>query len=150
MLDFSNDAIPKDAAIDAPYTQDECDYKEPNDTPDTAAVIMAGDTGPAAICAHAGDAGGQDLDYYKFTVSAAATVTIAIQFTNRPGGDLDLALYNSTGTTMITASRGFGDGETIVCPAVSPPCPSLAAGDYIFEVFPAVTGAVNAYTFSVQ
>jgi hypothetical protein len=150
ILDFSDSAAPHDAATDAPYTQAECDYKEPNDTVETAAVIVAGDVGPAAICARAPDAGGlADVDYYKFTVSTATTVTIAIQFTNRPGGDLDLALVDATGLP-IASSRGFGDGETITCPGASPACGTLAPGDYVFEVFPAVTGAVNAYTFSVQ
>jgi hypothetical protein len=77
-------------------------------------------------------------------------LTLAIQFTNRPGGDLDLKLYDSTGTT-ISQSRGFGDGETIVCPGTAPACPTITAGqDYVFEVFPALPGYVNAYTFSVQ
>src|SRR6185437_15092429 len=80
VLDFSDKAIPKDAMTDAPYTADECAYKEPNDSFDTA-----------------------------------TSVTFAIQFTNRPGGDLDLELLDSTGTQK-AISRGFGDGETIVCP----------------------------------
>ena len=32
---------------------------------------------------------------------------------------------------------------------MSPTCPALAAGDYVFEVFPAATGATNRYTFSL-
>lgn len=143
VLDFSDKAIPKDAAIDAPYTADECMYKEPNDSVDTAPVITTTDTGPAAICAD--DPG----DYYKFTVAGASTVTIGIQFTNRPGGDLDLQLLDTMGT-QVSISRGFGDGETIVCPGAAPACPKLADGDYVMRVFPAVTGAVNAYTFSLQ
>ncbi len=143
VLDFSDKAIPKDAQIDAPYTADECAYKEPNDTVDTAAMITSADTGPAAICAN--DPG----DYYKFAVAGATTVTVAIQFTNRPGGDLDLELLDTAGT-QVSISRGFGDGETIVCPGAAPACPKLADGDYVMRVFPAVTGDVNAYTFSVQ
>ncbi len=143
VLDFSDKAIPKDAAIDAPYTADECMYKEPNDSVDTAQMITTADTGPAAICAN--DPG----DFYKFTVAGASTVTVAIQFTNRPGGDLDLQLLDTMGT-QVSISRGFGDGETIVCPGPAPACPKLANGDYVMRVFPAVTGAVNAYTFSVQ
>ena len=83
VLDFSDKAVPKDAMIDAPYTDDQCAYKEPNDSFEAAAMIAPTDTGPAAICAN--DPG----DYYKFTVAGATTVTVAIQFTNRPGGDLD-------------------------------------------------------------
>jgi hypothetical protein len=143
VLDFSDKAIPKDAMIDAPYTADECTYKEPNDSFDTAAMITAADTGPAAICAD--DMG----DFYKFTVAGATTVTVSIQFTNRPGGDLDLELLD--GTNMRKAiSRGFGDGETITCPGAAPACPALSDGDYVMRVFPATTGSVNAYTFSVM
>jgi len=143
VLDFSNKAIPKDAMIDAPFTADECAYKEPDDTPDMAAMITTADTGPAAICP--GDPG----DYYKFTVAGASTVTVSIQFTNRPGGDLDLELLDAMGT-QVSISRGFGDGETIMCPGAAPACAKLVDGDYIMRVFPAVTDAVNEYTFSLQ
>jgi hypothetical protein len=143
VLDFSDKAIPKDAMADAPYTADECAYKEPNDTPDTAAVITTADTGPAAICAD------DPADYYKFTVAGATTVTVAIQFTNRPGGDLDLQLLDAAGA-QVSISRGFGDGELIMCPGTVPPCPTLADGDYLMRVFPAMTGAVNDYTISLQ
>ena len=143
VLDFSDKAIPKDAMVDAPYTADECAYKEPNDTPDTAQVITATDTGPAAICAD------DPADYYKFTVAGASTVTVAIQFTNRPGGDLDLELLDAAGA-QVSISRGFGDGEQIMCPGAVPACSKLADGDYVMRVFPAVTGAVNEYTFTLQ
>lgn len=146
VLDFDK-APPADASIDAPYTQAECDYLEPNDSVAAAAMIGAADTGPAAICAPT-NGGSEDADYYKFTVSSA-TVTVAIQFTNRPGGDLDIKLLDSTGA-MQSQSRGFGDGEMITCPGASPSCPTLAAGDYILQVFPAVPGSVNAYTFAIM
>jgi hypothetical protein len=143
ILDF-DEAPPADAAIDAPYTQEQCDYKEPNDSPSAPATVEATDSGPAAICAGTPE----DLDFYKFTV-ASATVTLSIAFTNRPGGDLDIKLLD-TGGTMIAQSRGFGDGEMLVCPGASPSCPTLAVGtDYILEVFPAVAGSVNTYTFTI-
>jgi len=50
---------------------------------------------------------------------------------------------------VLSRSSGFGDQETIVCPGQSPACPALAADDYVFEVFPALTGAVNSYTIAV-
>lgn len=143
ILDFDA-AAPADAAIDAPYTQAECDYKEPNDSAATAAPITAADTGPAAICA-----GSVDEDFYKFTVESA-TVTVSLQFTNRPGGDLDMKLLDSSGL-MVSQSRGFGDGEMIVCPGGVPSCATLTVGaDYIVQVFPAVAGSVNSYTFSIM
>jgi hypothetical protein len=143
VLDFSDKAIPKDAMTDAPYTADQCAYKEPNDSFDTAQMITSTDTGPAAIC------DSDPADYYKITIGTATSVTFAIQFTNRPGGDLDLELLDSTGTQK-AISRGFGDGEAIACPGSAPPCSALTPGDYVMRVFPAVQGAVNQYTFSVQ
>ena len=147
LLDFSDSAIPKDAQPDAPYTADECAYKEPNDTFDTAAVIVPGvDTGPAAICAGSTE----DDDFYKFTVPMGTTsVNVAIQFTDSVG-DLDLKVFAAADSSNpVGQSRGFSDGESVTCPGTSPPCSMLSAGDYIFEVFPAVPGAVNNYTFSV-
>lgn len=146
ILDFSDSAAPADAMADTPYTPAECEYMEPNESVSSPAMITAADTGPAAICGS--EAGPEDHDFYKFTVPDAATVTIAITFTNRPGGDLDMKLYDATGA-MVSQSRGFGDGESITCPNMTPACAQLAAGDYIFEVFPAVTGSVNSYTISL-
>src|SRR5690349_564406 len=84
-LDFSSNAVPIDAMIDAPYTQPECDYMTGNDSFDTAGMITPGaDTGPAAICAPpAGPA--TDADFFKFAVaSTTAKVTVSIAFTQRP------------------------------------------------------------------
>jgi Bacterial pre-peptidase C-terminal domain len=146
ILDFSDKAGVHDASLDGPYTQAECDYKEPNDTVDTAAVIdPTVDMGPAAICKVPT---GEDDDYYKFTVATGIT-KVTIMLTNAPGGgDLDLKLYDST-DQVIGQSRNFSDTETLICPAVSPACPSLAAGDYVFEVLPGSPVNLNNYTFSV-
>lgn len=149
ILDFSNSAVPVDAEIDAPYTAEQCAFKEPNESPDAASVVMTTDTGPGAICA-TGVTGIDDHDFYKFTVPAnTAKVTVTIMFTNRPTGDLDLRLYNKMGTTVLARSSGFGDTEAITCPGASPACTALAPDDYVFEVFPALTGSVNPYTFNV-
>src|SRR5512134_2534591 len=81
VLDFSDQAIPKDAPIDAPYTQAECNYKEPNETAAAAAALLPAETGPAAICA--GDV--EDHDFYQLTVPATATkVEIRISTAYRP------------------------------------------------------------------
>ena len=145
LLDFSDNAIPIDAQIDAPYTADQCAFMEPNNSLAEAVVITTADVGPAAICPE----DPEDHDFYKFTVPAAtASVTLRVNFTNRPGGDLDLKILDSAGV-MVAQSRGFLDGETIVCPALSPRCDALAPGDYVFEVFPALGGAVNSYDFAL-
>ena len=148
VLDFSPKAVPTDAMIDAPYDRAACQYMEPNDTIDTATTMQPGtDTGPAAICPLV--MGVDDLDYYKFTVPAGTMkVTVATAFVNRLG-DLDMRLFAASTQALVAESLGFTDGETITCPASSPPCPMLAAGDYIFEVFGAEAGVTNGYTFSV-
>jgi hypothetical protein len=146
VLDFSDRAIPIDAvaAIDGPVASAGCDYKEPNETVATAAPIVPGDTGPAALC------GATDHDFYKIRVPAmTGQVAIRIAFSQR-SGDLDLRLTDKTGQTMLAQSLGFGDAEAIVCPAVSPPCAALAADDYVFEVFAAAAGAGNPYTLAVE
>lgn len=146
ILDFSDRAIPKDAAIDSRFTAAECAYGEPNDTAATAHALQSGETGPAAICTTPG--GTDDVDYYSFQVPMGTmATTIDISFQNQIG-DLDLALYDGN-ATFITASRGFSDGESIVCPGTTPSCAALAPGTYIFEVLPATTGVQNDYTFSV-
>ena len=151
ILNFSDQAGVHDASIDGPYTGAECAYKEPNDTPDTAAVITVADMGPAAICKEGPDAGvAEDDDWYRFTVPpGTTTVTITMVYPNAPGGDLDMRLTDTTGGTMLAESREFTGTELITCPAVSPACASLAAGDYAFEVFPAQPTFVNNYTFSL-
>ena len=148
ILDFSDKAIPIDAAIDGPFDPSECDYKEPNDSIATAATITTSDSGPAAICPATPD----DHDFYRFTVPAGATsVTVKIIFTIRPNGDLDMRLWDPANpANFIAQSRGVGAGETIICPGASPSCPTLVAGDYVFEVFPGVSGEINDYTFAVD
>src|SRR5262249_50445545 len=105
ILNFSDSQIPKDAPVDVPFSADECQYKEPNDTQATAAPITPGvDMGPAALCSTT--PGVDDVDNYSFMVPmGTTTTTVAIQFTNRAGGDLDLLLFDSN-FTMVAQSRG--------------------------------------------
>lgn len=145
VLDFSESAVPGDASIDAPYTQEECDFMEPNDSIEAAMVFTPADVGPAAICAGASE----DRDFYKFTVPAGtASVNVRITFENRPTGDLDLRISDLTGAPQ-GRSTGFGNEEIVACPGASPPCPALAEGDYVFEVFPAIEGSVNRYDIAL-
>jgi hypothetical protein len=144
LLDFSPGAIPPDGA---PFTKSDCDYLEPNNTPAEAAAITTADVGPAAICS--GDP--EDHDFYRFTVPAnTASVSVRISFSGAGATrDLDLRITDAAGATMYGQSRGFENEELIVCPGASPVCPALAAGDYLFEVFPATPGAVNRYDIAL-
>lgn len=150
VLNFDDSQIPKDMAIDGPFSQNECDYKEPNNSVAEAAVFIPGtDVGPGAICSDA-DAGVEDRDYYRFTIPpATASVQVKITFPNLGNDDdLDLRLFDVTGATLYSQSRGILQEETINCPSSSPPCPMLAEGDYVFEVFPA-PGSTNRYDIAV-
>jgi hypothetical protein len=143
LLDFGPGAVPADAAIDAPYSQDECDYKEPNNSLAEAMPITAADTGPAAICA------GEQSDFYKFTVPAGtASFSVRINLAHRVGGDLDLKIIDPTGAA-IGSSRGFNSEEVVTCPGVSPACPAPGEGEYAFEVVAGQTGDVNRYDFAL-
>lgn len=145
ILDFDK-PLPADAGIDAVYTTAECEYGEANESIAGASDVTSSVTGPAAICPPESGAP-EDHDFYRFTATGAAA-TIKIDFTSRAGGDLDLKLYTGDGT-MVAQSRGFGDGETLVCPGASPLCPMLTAAPYVVEVFPGVTGSVNNYTLTI-
>ena len=46
LLDFSDGAVPVDAEIDGPFSQAECDYKEPNENAGAPAVFDVTETGP--------------------------------------------------------------------------------------------------------
>jgi hypothetical protein len=145
VLDFSETAIPKDAEIDGAASQAECEFGEPNDTAAAATVFAAGDVGPAGIC---GD-GFDDHDFYRLTVPANTSVSVQINFISSASGDLDLKLYDKTGTTVLASSIGFANVEQITCPGASPMCLALAPDDYLFEVLPAIIGAKNRYDIAV-
>ena len=145
ILDFSDRAIPADGRPDAPYTPEECAYKEPNNSFATAAPITPADTGPAAICASAPE----DHDFYRFTVPAGTTrVQIRLSTVYRTGGDLDLRLLDATGA-LVARSSGFANDEILDCIDAGLTCPLLAAGDYVLEVYPGTSDSINRYTFSL-
>ena len=151
ILDFSDDAIPKDATADSPFSEAECEFKEPNDNAAEAQPFAASDVGPAAICERI--AGVQDKDFYRFTVPAGTTtVTVRITFVTSATGDLDLRLYDSTGANVLGSSFGFQNEEQIVCPGAAPLCNGnmpLPEGDYLFEVYSPVNGGVNRYDIAL-
>jgi hypothetical protein len=150
LLDFKAhpDAGPADAApVDAMLVPDPCTVLEPNNDPTTAIALVTGENRYAAIC----PAG--DVDYYKVSTVAGQSIDFKILFKNA-NGDLDLQLYDMTGMGLpLAESRGFDDNEEIKCPndaGMMPSCAQLAAGDYIFKVFPAVPGGTqNVYRLDV-
>lgn len=147
ILDFSDKAIPIDAAPDTPFNDAECAFGEPNDSLDTPIDFDISSVGPAAIC----NTGVDDEDYYKFVVPPGTTsITVQISFIFFQSGDLDLYLYDGN-KTQLAFSPNTGDGEKIVCPGTAPLCtlPMPVEGNYIFRVHPAVPGSQNRYDIAV-
>jgi hypothetical protein len=148
LLDFSvhNDAGPSDAApIDAMLVPDPCTVLEPNDDVASAMALTTGEARYAAICP------ASDLDFYKVSLVAGQSLDFKVLFKNA-NGDLDMQLYDSTGTSVVAESRSFDDNEEVKCPndvGMSPTCPQLSAGDYVVKVFPAVPGTQNVYRLDV-
>ena len=151
ILDFSDEAIPKDATPDSPFSQAECDFKESNDSAAEAQLIDPAEVGPAAICER--NVGVQDKDFYKFVVPAGTTsVTVRITFVTSATGDLDLRLYDGTGANVLGSSFGFQNEEQIVCPGAAPLCNGnmpLPEGEYLFEVYSPVNGGLNRYDIAL-
>jgi hypothetical protein len=93
------------------------DPYEPNDTTSQAYSISKATTYSSYI------ASSVDVDYYKFTQSAAGTVSISL--TNLPK-DYDLYLYNSSGTQVARSINGSTTSESISY--------SASAGTYYVKV----------------
>jgi hypothetical protein len=83
-----------------------------------------------------------DNDYYKF-ISSSSTITISL--TTLPA-DYQLALLNSSGTTLQSSTNSSTTSETINATVTS-------GGTYYARVYPKSNGAFNAnscYTLRVQ
>jgi hypothetical protein len=149
LLDFSvhDDAGPSDAApIDAMLVPDPCTVLEPNDTVAEAMPLTTGEMRYAAICAN------DPADFYKVSLVAGQSLDFKVLFKNAHG-DLDMQLYDATGSSVVAESRSFDDDEEVKCPndaGMSPTCDQLGAGDYIVKVFPAVPGTQNVYRLDVS
>ena len=82
-----------------------------------------------------------DLDYYKFVITNAGTITATL---GTLPADYDLKLYNSAGTQVAVSQNGSTTSETINYTA--------AAGTYYAQVFgySGATNATSCYTLKVQ
>ncbi len=117
------------------------DRFEDNDTGATATDLrtISGTTTEAALSIEA-----NDPDWYRFTLASAGRTgdKVSVSF-NHALGDVDIALYDSTGTTVITGSYGTSNLEEISLAG-------LAAGNYLVKVY-GYNGAANPdYTLSVS
>jgi len=108
-----------------------------NDTPAQAQSI----SNPVMVggyvnVAGTGDSGrsrssGDRSDYFRVSLAAGQAITLNIADFNT--GDLDLYLYDSSGTTLIESSIGLGRTESLTASQV---------GDYVIEVY-AFSGYAN-------
>src|SRR5690349_5664265 len=130
-----------DKRIDAGPAPAACDFKEPNNTIDTAAPLLVTETGPAAICIPG------DLDYYRFNLPLDnQNVTITLSFDLSMNQDIDLRLYDpANANAILTEGFMFDVRETVTCPGSAPACPQLVTGDYILEAFGANADVFNTY-----
>ncbi|HEX3167394.1 MAG TPA: zinc-dependent metalloprotease family protein [Chitinophagaceae bacterium] len=84
-----------------------------------------------------------DNDYYTFSITNGGTITISL--TTLPA-DFQLALLNSSGTTLASSTNNGTSSETINATVAS-------GGTYYVRVYPKSNGAFNAgscYTLRVQ
>ncbi|MCH7982255.1 MAG: hypothetical protein IID59_12215 [Proteobacteria bacterium] len=115
--------------LDAPYA--------PNDSPDTAQILPNPVTvGGYANRRNRGPSGrsqliGDQQDFYRGVLTVGQTITLRIE--DAASGDLDLYLWDLAGTTIVAASLGITEFETVVAPS---------DGEYVIEIF-VFSGASN-------
>lgn len=110
------------------------DAREENDNDEQPSTISLGTTYTLQSCAN-------DPDWFKVTATSTADLTTRIEFTNADG-DLDLHVYDSTGTTLL----GYSSSVTLDFEQVT-----IGATDnvsYLIQV-KGFNGAANDYTLRV-
>jgi hypothetical protein len=112
------------------------DIQEPNNTQATAGSILAGTTYNALIATNT------DNDYYKFTTTGVANISVSL--TTLPF-DYDLQLLNAAGTVVGSSAAGGTANEAITLNGA-------AAGTYTVRVFGfnGAFSASNCYTLLVS
>jgi hypothetical protein len=113
-------------SINATPAQATGDRFEDNDTAATATDLrtISGTLAETGLGIQAGDP-----DWFRFTLDAPGSLNDAVSIAFSHGaGDLDLALYDTTGTTRLAQSNGTVDGERISLSG-------LSAGTYLAQVY---------------
>jgi len=113
----------------------EPDAFEPNDTPESAAIIGA-EAVDAVSCSPA------DLDYYLFTAPpVGSTFWVRVRFENAVG-DIDAALFSAADGALVFESATFADDELLA--AVSD------GGQYLLEVWLFASSELAGVPYSVE
>lgn len=111
------------------------DTREENDNSEQPNTISLNTTYTLTVCAN-------DDDWFKVTATATANLTSRIEFTNAEG-DLDLYVYDSTGTTQLGSSTfSTLDEEQVTIGATS-------GTSYLVKV-KGFNGSANGYTLRVS
>lgn len=117
------------------------DRFENNDTAATATALgtLAGTTVYRDLSIEAGDP-----DWYRFTLGSSGRTgdAISIAFTHAQG-DVDLTLYDSTGTVRLGGSAGVGNSESVSLAGFAP-------GSYLLQVYGYRNAANPAYTLTTS
>lgn len=144
ILDFDDPPPPPDAmGIDA-IPAAACDFGEPNNDRTMATPLDPVAAQSAAIC------GNGDRDFFSLQVADGEALSFAIRFAQEGGrGDLDMRLLDVDGN-IVARSLSTDADELIACPGASPPCPTLAAGNYFIEVFGFSPDVENGYTIEFE
>ena len=107
------------------------DTREENDNAQQPSAITLGGMYNLEVCPN-------DPDWFAVTAGASGDLTARIQFTNADG-DLDLHVYDSTGSTLLGNSSSVTlDAEEVTIPA--------AAGSSYLLLVKGFNGSTNAYT----
>ena len=109
---------------------------EPNNTRGTADFVRSFGAGTHSNTYYGSTGSGSDTqDWGRFTLGGRTSGTIQLSGMSQ---DLDIELYNSSGTRIARSVRSGTRTDTITLT-------NLAAGDYYVRVVPGVSGARSAY-----
>ncbi len=118
------------------------DSNEANDSADTASNLGTLRGANSNIAANQSIHESGNEDWFKFTTTAAGTVGVDIEF-EHDWGDVDLEVYDATGTQLLGSSYGTSDSETVTLG-------NQPAGDYLVKVY-GYAGSTNPdYDLSVS
>ena len=139
--------IPKDASIDAPYTAGRVRLQ--------GAERHASRRPRRSRDRHGSRRDLRERGVPRITTSTSSpsrprrSVTVDDPASRTAPAATSISSSTTAPGTMVAQSRGFGDSETIACPGTGAAVRDARGRGLLFEVFPAVAGAVNAYTFSM-
>ncbi|MBW4492767.1 MAG: pre-peptidase C-terminal domain-containing protein [Oscillatoria princeps RMCB-10] len=118
------------------------DSNEPNDSADTASNLGTLRGANSNIAANQSIHESGNEDWFKFTTTAAGTVGVDIEF-EHDWGDVDLEVYDATGTQLLGSSNGTSNSETVTLD-------NQPAGDYLVKVYGYALATNPNYNLSVN